>query len=306
MTTLADQLRRDADSEKLAREIVTPEGVPIKFQLASAGDRAAGFMLDVLIQVATLFAIGLVFTLIAGKSESSLLTPIIIVLAFVVTNFYFAFFEARWQGSTPGKRKIGMRVIDARGGQLETGSILARNLVRELEIWMPIRFLASQKLMWPGAPAWSVFVAGLWTFVFLFFPLFNKDRLRVGDLIAGTRVVMRPKTMLMPDLVDETAALAAANRQATGAMHVFTDEQLGVYGIYELQVLEGVLRTTGMPMAQIEAIATVANRIRWKLKYQGPVRDDERFLRDFYAALRAHLEQKMLFGQRREDKFSKR
>ena len=33
--------------------------------------------------------------------------------------------------------------------------------------------------------------------------------------------------------------------------------------------------------------------------------DDERFLRDFYAAQRSHLEQRLLFGHRREDKFSK-
>jgi len=32
----------------------------------------------------------------------------------------------------------------------------------------------------------------------------------------------------------------------------------------------------------------------------------ERFLREFYVAQRAHLEQRMLFGQRREDKFSKK
>jgi len=190
-------------------------------------------------------------------------------------------------------------VIDARGGQLETGAILARNLIRELEIWTPIRFLAAQRLMWPNAPGWTVIVAGLWTFVFMFLPLFNKDRLRVGDLIAGTRVVMHPKTVLLPDLVDETAAKIAR------PFYTFTDEQLSVYGIYELQVLEGVLRTDARQVAHFEAVHTVAERIKWKIKYGAPVGDNERFLREFYAALRAHLEQKMLFGHRREDKFSK-
>ena len=41
-------------------------------------------------------------------------------------------------------------------------------------------------------------VAGAWTLVFLFLPLFNQEKLRVGDLIAGTRVVMQPKVVLVP------------------------------------------------------------------------------------------------------------
>jgi hypothetical protein len=51
---------------------------------------------------------------------------------------------------------------------------------------------------------------------------------------------------------------------------------------------------------------TVAEKIRAKINYRGKPGDDERFLRDFYAALRAHLEQRMLFGERREDKYAAR
>jgi hypothetical protein len=52
-------------------------------------------------------------------------------------------------------------------------------------------------------------------------------------------------------------------------------------------------------------VRTVSQKVREKIRYDGKVADDERFLREFYAAQRAHLEQKLLFGQRREDKFSK-
>jgi hypothetical protein len=52
-------------------------------------------------------------------------------------------------------------------------------------------------------------------------------------------------------------------------------------------------------------VRTVAEKVRTKIRYEGQVTDDERFLREFYVAQRAHLEQKMLFGQRRQDKFSK-
>ena len=301
---------RQAENAKLSREIITPEGVPIRFQLARAGDRAGAFIIDMVIQAAGLLLVAWMLSLAAaGRLEGSWLTAVIVVLAFLVVNFYFAFFEVRWQGSTPGKRRVGIRVIDARGGQLETSAVLARNLVRELEVWMPLRFLVAGKVVWPNAPGWAVVLAGMWTFVFMLFPLFNKDRLRVGDLIAGTRVVMQPKVVLVPDLVAEAAQAAQINQrpgQAARPAFSFTEKQLQFYGIYALQVLEGVLRQTPGSAGYFEAIKTVTEKIKNKISYDLPIDDPERFLRDFYAAQRSHLEQKMLFGQRREDKFSKK
>jgi uncharacterized RDD family membrane protein YckC len=296
------------EDPKLVREIVTPEGIPVRFTLARAGDRAAAFLLDVLLQVVLAVAI-LWGVAVAVGGAGTWLTAVIVVVAFLLLNFYFAFFEVRWQGTTPGKRRVGIRVIDARGGQLETSAVLARNLIRELEVWTPLRFLLASSLVWPEAPGWARLVAGAWAFLFLFMPVFNKDRLRVGDMIAGTRVVLHPRAVLMPDLVDESAAApapaAGAPARAPAAAHVFSDAQLGIYGIYELQVLEGVLRISPGDSAHLEAVRTVAEKVRNKIRYEGRITDDERFLREFYVAQRAHLEQKMLFGQRRQDKFSK-
>lgn len=294
---------RQQERDKLAREIVTPEGVPITFTLAGAGDRAAGFVLDMVVQFGVLLAIGLVFGIVGGNHE--LLKPIEIILAFLIVNFYFAFFEVRWQGQTLGKRWVGIRVIDARGGQLETSAVLARNLVRELEVWTPLRFLILNRMMWPDAPGWALVLAIAWTFVFMLMPLFNKDRLRVGDLVAGTRVVRQPKVVLVPDLVSQAANSMQMRAQASPT-YTFTEAQLSIYGIYELQVLEGVLRQDQSSMGFYDAIATVTDKIRAKISYSGRIEDSHRFLKDFYVALRAHLEQKMLFGQRKEDKFSVR
>ena len=290
------------DNAPLIREIVTPEGIPLRFTLARAGDRAAGFAIDLVIQIVLLLAVGLGLRSAVGDA-ASWLTAAIVVLAFVLQNFYFALFEVRWQGATPGKRAIGIRVIDARGGQLETSAVLARNLIRELEVWIPLRLLIAGGIVWPDAPGWARLLAAAWAFVFLFMPAFNKDRLRVGDMIAGTRVVMQPKLVLVPDLVDETAA-AAAPTAAAGA-YSFTATQLSIYGIYELQVLEGVLRIKPGDPAHLEVLRTVSDKVRAKIRYEPNIVDHERFLREFYAAQRAHLEQKLLFGQRRQDKFSR-
>jgi uncharacterized RDD family membrane protein YckC len=293
------------DNAKLVREIVTPEGIPLRFTLARAGDRAAAFALDMLLQLIVVVVVG--FGLKAAVAGADgWLTAAIVLLLFVLLNFYFAVFEVRWQGTTPGKRKVGIRVIDARGGQLETSAVLARNLIRELEVWTPLRFLLLGNVVWPDAPGWARLLAGAWAFVFLFMPVFNKDRLRVGDMIAGTRVVMQPKVVLVPDLVDETAvAPRLVLPGAVPAGHAFSDAQLAIYGIYELQVLEGVLRINPGDPAHRDVLRTVADKVRAKIRYDGNVLDDERFLREFYAAQRAHLEQKLLFGQRRQDKFSK-
>ena len=297
---------RANDNAQLVREIVTPEGIPVRFTLARAGDRAAAFALDVLLQA--IIVIAVILGLRAAVADTdSWLTAAIVILVFLLLNFYFAVFEVRWQGATPGKRKIGIRVIDARGGQLETSAVLARNLVRELEVWMPMRFLLAGQVVWPDAPGWARLLAAAWGVVFLFMPVFNKDRLRVGDMIAGTRVVMQPKVVLVPDLADEAAAAPRAT--APGAEpadgHAFSDAQLAIYGIYELQVLEGVLRINAGDLSHREVLRTVAEKVRIKIRYEGKVLDDERFLREFYAAQRAHLEQKLLFGQRRQDKYAK-
>jgi uncharacterized RDD family membrane protein YckC len=295
---------RQAEHAKLVRDIVTPEGVPIRFTLAPAGDRAAAFMLDMVIQCGVVVAVVLGLSLaVGGADRASWLTPFVIILAFFIVNFYFAFFEVRWQGATPGKRKLGLRVIDARGGQLETSAVLARNLVRELEVWTPLRFMLAKGTLWPDAPGWALVLAIAWTLVILLLPLLNRDRLRVGDLVGGTRVVLQPKPMLLPDLVDEPATAAATNVRGAPT-YTFTETQLEIYGIYELQVLEGLLRQEPTSLGYFESVRTVTEKIRDKLTYQGRVDDDQRFLRDFYAALRAHLEQRILFGQRREDKFS--
>jgi uncharacterized RDD family membrane protein YckC len=294
-------LRRGEEDKKLARQIVTPEGVPLELVLASAGDRAVAFVLDMVIQIVLTVVVALGFGLAAGDSESSWLAPFVILFVFLLVNFYFAFFELRWQGATPGKRKIGLRVIDARGGQLTSSAVLARNFARELEVWTPLRFLLAGHALGDTTPGWVSLLAGVWTLVFMLMPLFNKDKLRVGDLIAGTRVVRAPDTVLLPDLVAEVAPVAGAT-----AAHTFTDAQLAVYGIYELQVLEDLLRKPPGTMGRETAISTVTGTIKQKIGYREATPDEERFLREFYAAQRAHLEQKMLFGQRREDKFARK
>lgn len=282
----------DGAAERL-REVVTPEGVPVRFTVALAGDRLGAFALDFLAIGAIVLAIVIPLIGLAARGllETDLILAVAVLAVFLVRTFYFAFFELAWQGQTPGKRRLRIRAVEARGGPLTAEAIIARNLTRELELFLPMAALFAPEALFPGAPAWSRLAATAWMLVFGFLPLFNRDRLRVGDLVAGTVVVRTPDAVLLEDLAVARAREALA----------FTDEQLDVYGVYELQVLEDVLRRRGQP-GHDDAVRTVAAKVREKIRWSGEPVADERFLDGFYAALRARLERRLLFGKRRADK----
>ncbi|NNG04671.1 MAG: RDD family protein [Inquilinus sp.] len=288
------------------RRIVTPEGVALTVELAPRGDRAAALLIDLLIIVIALALLTLlVFLIIAasfGRGGGWMLS-FILIAAFLLRSFYFVYFELRWQGTTPGKRKMGLRVIDRAGGPLRTDAVFARNLMREVEVFMPIAFLF-------GAEAGDLFswLALIWALVFVLLPFFNKDRLRAGDIVAGTWVVTAPKAVLLSDLADPKVALRPLGSARPDGI-AFTAEQLAIYGIYELQTLESVLRGTGPDIG--ETRAAVADRIQRKIGWIDPAAGGRRaepkvFLEAFYGALRQHLETRMLFGVRRKDKHDKR
>jgi uncharacterized RDD family membrane protein YckC len=272
---------------------VTPEGIDLRLVLAEASERAGAFLLDVVFVVLTLVILTLL-SIIAGvltkfKTAEALLV-IWLLGSFILRNFYFMAFELSPRAATPGKRILGLRVAARNGRALTAEAVFARNAMRELEVFLPLSFLVASR---DSIDAWISIAGILWCAVFVFFPLFNRDRLRVGDLIAGTWVVRAPRRVLDVDL-------SSASESGTFA---FTREQLDAYGIKELTVLEDVLRRRDPP-----TIAAVADRIRAKIGIRVGVTtpmSDVEFLLAYYRALRGHLEQRLLFGRRRKDKFDK-
>jgi hypothetical protein len=82
--------------------------------------------------------------------------------------------------------------------------------------------------------------------------------------------------------------------------HRFTEAQLDVYGVFELQTLERVLRD-----APADAVANVAATIRRKIGYAQDGSPDYAFLSAYYDAARTRMERGLLFGKRRADKYDK-
>jgi len=278
----------------LRRSFVTPEGVDLRLELGGAGARAAAFMLDAFIMLVILILVTIAISYLIESGEAQILEILWLIGFFVLRNGWFVLFEISGGGATPGKMALGLRVVARDGAPLTGGAVIARNAMREIEIFLPLSFLLYQTSQ-NAADAFLVIFALLWTGIFLFFPLMNRDRLRIGDLVGGTWVVQTVRSKLGADI---GADVSRSAEDVVRPRRTFTDAALDLYGVYELQTLEEVLRV-GRP----EAIATVAAAVRNKagLADDG---DDLGFLTDYYRALCVRLERGMMLGRRRDNKFA--
>ena len=153
--------------------IATPEGIELEVTLAGVGSRFVALLIDQCIQWGVLLAFLLALALGAEASGSDLggmagtLAGAFMVLLFFVMMFgYPVYFEARAAGRTPGKRALGLRVVDVDGRPVTFRSSAIRNVVRLVDSL-------------PG-----VYLVGIIAV------LATQRNQRLGDLAASTIVVM--------------------------------------------------------------------------------------------------------------------
>lgn len=296
---LAHQLKR-------RREVVTPEGIALPLTVAARSARLGALLLDFLIIGVSWIALTLLLIWIFSGSLDALeqeagvsgaaefLIILFIIMTFLARYAYFLYFELGPRGATLGKRATGIRVAARDGGRLTAEAIIARNLLRDIEIFLPLVFIFSAP---SGQTGNAGIAAAVWFLIFALFPFFNRDAMRAGDLVAGTWVVEAPRSKLQDTLA--TQAAAAGTNSAVGGGYVFAPEELEIYGEYELQTLERVLRNDNA-----DAIIAVQDTICRKIGWNSGAGDERAFLEAFYAQLRARLEGDMRFGKRKADKFS--
>ena len=169
--------------------VLTPERVSLQYDIAGIGSRGAAAIVDTVIQSVVLIVIFV--ALMAGLAASSaflslgggpgagtLFLALFVLALFVVADGYFMLFEILWNGQTPGKRMVGIRVIRENGYPLRPIDAVIRNLVRMVD-WLP------------GAYGIGVLTV-----------LLNKRSKRLGDFASGTIVVREGSrgagTLLMP------------------------------------------------------------------------------------------------------------
>lgn len=278
---------------KRQRTVVTPEGLELRLELASVGQRLGALIIDLMIigAVTLVAIIGLLLVAsAAGQSAGELVLVVFLLGMFGLRNGYFLAYEMSAKAATPGKRILGLRVAARDGGRLRFDAVFTRNALRELELFLPMSLLLSAPFNEGGVSGWIYLLGLIWCAVFVFLPVFNADRLRAGDLVAGTWVLRAPRQKLLRDMADD------------GALHRtdfdFSPAQLDVYGVKELQVLEQVLRT-----GDRATVRAVADRISAKIGYERGMAADSEFLRAYYHGVRGRLESRLLMGRRRKDKF---
>ena len=175
--------------------IETPERVPLAFALASIGNRFLAVAIDHFIQYLTIFIVAWAFISLTGFNFSEIedspsqifqempkwTIAVMILTLFLIFAGYFILFEWLWNGQTPGKRLLKLRVIREDGRPLTVWEAVARNLLRVFDAV-------------PGfiVPVYSI---GLITIF-----LSSRDQ-RVGDVFAGT-VVIRERTDEAPTFAE--------------------------------------------------------------------------------------------------------
>ncbi len=289
--------RKDRPSPDI---ILPPEGVPITLRVAGIGVRLTAQITDILITIVAMICL-LILLWQLDMTEPQTLFAIGALLFFLIRVPYYIVTELIWNGQTLGKRLMGIKVVSHDGRSLGTHAIVLRNLMKEAEIFLPGTLLLTLDAASPAASL----IAFAWVVMAVLIPLFNPHRQRLGDFLAGTHVIHLPQPVLLKDLARDKQVAREA-----GEKIIFLAHQLDHYGAFELQTLEALLRAEDRQLSPAafashrKTQAEIIEKIRRKIGYADPVRaeDHAAFLKAFYTAQRAHLEQRQLFGDRRADK----
>jgi uncharacterized RDD family membrane protein YckC len=214
------------------RRVATPEGIELTLRLAGPVPRALAWTIDFALRLAVVFVV-LMFAPLIGAAGMG----IALLTAFLVEWIVPAWFEAAWRGQTPGKRALGLAVLNDDGTPLRWPGALTRNLLRAVD-FLPFLYGFGLAAM-----------------------LMNRDFKRLGDLAAGTVVVYLPErfvprqtlevTPIVPpvalNLEEQRAVLELAERAGSLTRERFEElAELPTPLVGQLQGERAAMRLLGM------------------------------------------------------------
>jgi uncharacterized RDD family membrane protein YckC len=174
--------------------IETPERVELHYILANVGNRFLAAAIDHLIQLLMVVALVLVWGWVTQwrftKTMNAWFAALAIFAFFLIYWGYFVLFETLWNGQTPGKRIMKLRVVREDGRPIRFFEAFVRNLLRILDIT-------------PPSFTYAIGVASI---------IFSARSKRIGDFVAGT-VVVKERASEAPSLGEIVALSEAEERR---------------------------------------------------------------------------------------------
>lgn len=223
----------------------TPESITFYYELAGLGSRFLAVAIDLLLQSLAAIAVFLLMawaepgtTALAkslGLREQTITAVEIgfaIFVVFLIYLGYFVAFETAWNGRTPGKRAIGIRVVRDGGYPITFMDAVIRNLIRVGEA--ALGYLPS-----------------------MISAIVSPQNKRLGDLAAGT-IVVRDRAFEVTDAAKWTASDAPEAEPLPGFDRISDDE----FALAERYVSRSHMLD---PQAAQAAASRIAGAIRPKL-----------------------------------------
>src|SRR5947208_11031763 len=156
----------------MLHQVITTETVPFTYRVAGLGSRFLAWLVDAGM-IVILGTAGFCGGIALETGRQGMGMALILLWLFALTWGYFLLFEWLWHGQTPGKRLIGIRVIDQEGTSISFGQAAVRNVLRVAD----------------GLPLLIPDVVPVTYGVGFLVAAANRDQRRLGDLAAGTLVV---------------------------------------------------------------------------------------------------------------------
>jgi uncharacterized RDD family membrane protein YckC len=230
-----------------------PEGIALSMPIADPISRGLALILDAFIKGMACAVFWILMALLGGWDVN---VAVCSIAVFVILVFYQIVFETLWQGQTPGKRMLKLRVVDANGLRLTFSQIMVRNLLRIVDL-LPFGYIVG------GSCA-----------------LLSAKGQRLGDIAAGTTVISQ-RVVNMPDLellkpekynsLRDYAYISARLRQLTAPEEA-------------LLVANAILRRNELdPAARLQVFKALRDYFETKAKYPEELThgmSDEQYLRN--------------------------
>lgn len=142
------------------REVVTPEGVALHLPVAGPVPRAVAWTIDLAVRLGILMLVGTLLALLGAAGQG-----LYLIAMFLIFWAYPILFEVLWDGQTPGKKAMSLRVVNGDGAPVGWLPAITRNLLRTVDM-LPFGYAAG-----------------------LIACLADPHARRLGDMVAGTLVV---------------------------------------------------------------------------------------------------------------------